>query len=797
MVQMVLFQTEHRPQTSLLGFKDVYLIIDNKARAHTSAKTTPTKSNGPSVATTRSNSKDKVDDDAVSQSSLGGGIKDKLAALLNKEQTISEATIANKFKQEREREMEMLQNRFNYKPKEEKVEEARAVSDDDQSDTDSDPSEKVPLMGTSISMTISTKKPEIIANVPKITIEDHADKDKVSQPVKRRNSQDSPIVLSVLDDVKRIKVNNKREQLTGVVTQQPSTIYPHLSDIETDNSRTPDEYSDCGDSSSKAHQCNENLNQSDNWAETSFGREIMNVVKKKNISYTKAVRESSTDSSEGASDSELDDMLDEALNDEENPTPPKQNKGTLSSNSFVYQEGKHFKSPQKQHLKPRADCGNELVHSVSFYRRLQHASSAPTTPVHVFRYTSPKASQNTTSEPAANAITVRQRIKDLQNEIAKQQSVISQASQALNYCDAMVEFYGSSEQAEGERLLLLACHSRQASLHEMQRLQVEGAGPAGKAGTASLHITELSIPLRRSYVRQLSADGATGHYCVCLLKFRDRVLATSMRLTQPSAQWLRFPDEVRMDGLTSDFKVTIEVYLLPASNQALPHKVKYRISNKKPSGKLLTPKGKMSELKSPRVPSPGGPSAVRSQQFQLHGYCIFALPQATRKSFTLNKVPSNSPLEGSVNVTITARIQAPPVAPHAAFLTAFDDVRGLGAWHRRWCRLQPPTLAFWKYPDDVPKKPPIFDIDLSTVLSEKAVKAPRDICARLNTILIETSVPTGLEVPEESLVFVRDASGHMVRRHLLAADTPAARDKWIECINAALEYTRCTSSQEE
>lgn len=59
-------------------------------------------------------------------------------------------------------------------------------------------------------------------------------------------SQDSPVVLSVLDDVKRIKVNNKKEN--GAVVQQPTNLYPHLSDIETDNSNTQEEYSDCGGS---------------------------------------------------------------------------------------------------------------------------------------------------------------------------------------------------------------------------------------------------------------------------------------------------------------------------------------------------------------------------------------------------------------------------------------------------------------------------------------------------------------------------------------------------------------------
>ncbi|XP_063833617.1 anillin [Ostrinia nubilalis] len=782
----------------------------DKAKSQTSAKTTPTKSN---ISTnSRANSKDSLADDNVSQTSVGG-IKGKLAALFSKEQTISETTIANKFKQEREKEMEMLQNRFNYKPPKETPAHDNGDSDDEQSDNDR--SEKAPLMGSALNLANAAKKPEIIANVPKVTFDDktkaqelidkEAEKEKVvgSQPVKRRSSQDSPVVLSVLEDVKRIKVNSKKEPLTnGLVLQQPG-LYPHLSDIETDNSNTQEEFSDCGGSSTD-ERLNDNLNKSDNWAETSFGREVMNVVKKNNTSYKKAVRESDSDDTHSACDSELDDMLDEALN-EDGPTPPKVNKhgSVTSSSSFVYQEKAQFKSPQKpkppQHTTtPRVDRGNELVHSVSFYRRMQNASSTPTTPMRVVRHGSPEREIPATPDEPAAAVTVRQRVKELQNEIAKQQTVISQASQALNLCASTIEFSGSTEQAEGERLLLLATHRRQACLHEVQRLQVEGAGPAATAGMASLHIHGLSVPLRRDYVRQLNADGACGHHAVCLLKCRDRVLASSMPRTQPSAALLHFPDEIRMDHLTSDFKVTVEVYLLQASKESLPHDVKYHINNKKSNSKLLTPKSKVSELKAPRVQSPAGPLSVRSPQFQLHGYCIFALQQASRKTFTLNKVPCGSPLEGSVNIDIKARVRVDAPPPHAAFLTAFDDVSGLGAWHRRWFRLCAPTLAYWKYPDDVTKKLPIGDIDLSTIVSDKVVRAPRDLCARPNTIMLEAAVPAGLIVPDSgSLVYVRRPDGSLVRRHLLAADTPKDRDMWLDCLNKALEYVRCCATDDD
>lgn len=95
--------------------KDLYLtslaLSDKPAKV---AQKPPSKNNTPEK-NSRRNSKDSLAEDNVSLTSLGGGIKGKLAALFNKEQTISETTIANKFKQEREREMEMLQNRFHSK----------------------------------------------------------------------------------------------------------------------------------------------------------------------------------------------------------------------------------------------------------------------------------------------------------------------------------------------------------------------------------------------------------------------------------------------------------------------------------------------------------------------------------------------------------------------------------------------------------------------------------------------------------------------------------------------------------
>lgn len=51
---------------------------------------------------------------------------------------------------------------------------------------------------------------------------------------------------------------------------------------------------------------------------------------------------------------------------------------------------------------------------------------------------------------------VEEKIRELTEEVNKQQLVISQTSQALNLCNSTLEFTGSTEQVEAEKILLLA-----------------------------------------------------------------------------------------------------------------------------------------------------------------------------------------------------------------------------------------------------------------------------------------------------------------------------------------------------
>lgn len=57
--------------------------------------------------------------------------------------------------------------------------------------------------------------------------------------------------------------------------------------------------------------------------------------------------------------------------------------------------------------------------------------------------------------------------------------------------------------------------------------------------------------------------------------------ATSENLRHEGGAALLFPGSVKLSDLYSDFKVTLEVYILQTNREVLPHDVKYHISGKK------------------------------------------------------------------------------------------------------------------------------------------------------------------------------------------------------------------------
>ncbi|KFQ86401.1 Actin-binding protein anillin, partial [Phoenicopterus ruber ruber] len=110
----------------------------------------------------------------------------------------------------------------------------------------------------------------------------------------------------------------------------------------------------------------------------------------------------------------------------------------------------------------------------------------------------------------SDQVNIKKRMQELNNEINMQQTVIYQASQALNCCFDEEHGKGSQEEAEAERLLLLATEKRTALLEELNKLKSEGPhsrrNKAASTSTefapsrGSVSISEMRLPLKADFV---------------------------------------------------------------------------------------------------------------------------------------------------------------------------------------------------------------------------------------------------------------------------------------------------------
>ncbi|XP_047368160.1 anillin isoform X1 [Vespa velutina] len=747
---------------------------------------------------------------------------------------------------ERQRELDMLRSRFNTNKEIAQVAAGSCIRTSESSEGKSNSPKNSPICSVKPTPALDNVIPHAPPPPPpplpqstKNSIGKHNSEQEKSSPVKRHGNLPRIQQIVTLSDAKRIRV----------CPPKSGCLYPNLSEIEN-NTGTDTEYT--VDSTEPATvTLEENTTESESITEaeyyvqdneteldseeeevedvnTSLGRSILREVNQQIMRNKKRSIEPDPDST--TSDisvlDEMDEYLDECLAVQERnvknfyqdgPTPPKINRGgkspSSSSTSFKYTHGSQFRSPIKFVTPDKSeepcivegDNHTPLMHTVSFYRRQQSELRTPKgTPSRSVTKIIDTVSDIT--EPVKDeTMLVQEKVKHLLDEVCKQQTIIGQASQALNLCSSTIEFNGSQEQVEGERLLLIAIHRRQAALNEVQRLKVEGTlrpavpGSPEIEDTGSLTVSAITLPLRREYLRSIATN--TCLHFVCLIRYLEEVLTTPVVLAESGDSCLRFPSTLKLQNLYSDFKITVEIYSLQTQAEMLPHEVKYHIHNngggwnsgnsskdsKKHTSK--TPK-KCSKIENrlvmPNVQSPAGPSAVRSTAFHLSGYVVFSLKEIHRQQFTLNKVPQQSPLEGRLQMHVSCEPSI--TVEYHNFLTIFEYVSGFGIWQRRWCLLKGTTLSYYKYPYHEGKKTPLGSLDLRGISTKNVELAPLSICMRANTVLLETK--RGAQPGDvDSLIMVTNGSETTIR-HLFSADTKEDRLEWCSKLNKVLHLIR-------
>ncbi|XP_067912775.1 anillin isoform X2 [Heterodontus francisci] len=398
-----------------------------------------------------------------------------------------------------------------------------------------------------------------------------------------------------------------------------------------------------------------------------------------------------------------------------------------------------------------------------------------------------------------SSVTIKQKMKNLNNEINIQQSVIHQASQALNCCTDEDHGKGSQQEAEAERLLLIASEKRLSLLTELNKLKSEGV-PVNKRGDhmakaagefapsrGCIALSEIRLPLKADFICSTAHKmDTTSYYFFILIKAGAlNMVATPLASTQNalSGDAISFPTKFTLQDVSNDFEIEIEVYSLAQSrDSSITDKKKKTNKSKAITPKRLLTSITKSNLHTPALASPGGPNAVRTSNFTMVGSHKFSLCSVGNTKFHLDKVPFLCPLEGHIYVKLQCQVGS--TIEERGFLTMFDDVSGFGAWHRRWCVLSGNCISYWTYPDDEKCKNPLGRVNLANCTSRKIEPANREFCARPHTLELITVRPQR-EDDRETLVS-QCKNTLCVTKNWLSADTKDERNLWMQKLNRAL-----------
>uniref|UniRef100_A0A665VVU5 Anillin n=1 Tax=Echeneis naucrates TaxID=173247 RepID=A0A665VVU5_ECHNA len=470
-------------------------------------------------------------------------------------------------------------------------------------------------------------------------------------------------------------------------------------------------------------------------------------------------------------------------------SPKKRMMTSTPASSFIVKPPDNISNPSKFASADSIDASDEdqkLPYSIDSYRSTRvKETERPSVKQIIVRK---EEVSNRAEEPQGTGpFAVKQRMKILTNEINLQQTVIHQASQALNCCTDEEHGKGSQVEAEAERLLLVAMERREALKAELDQLR-EGQAGQKKASSApepasmlasrgSITLHELRLPLKADFVCSTAnkPDSTKHSFFIMIRAGAENTVATPLASTHRglSGDTLTFPTKFTRSDVSSDFVIDIEVYGLVMDGLSFIH------------------------FFSVVVASPGGPNAVRTSNFVLVGSHKLTLSSIGKNKFPLekikyegcerellsgmfhSKVPFLCPLEGNIYLKLQCEVGSK--VEERGFLTMFEDVSGFGAWHRRWCVLSGYYISYWTYPDDEKRKNPIGRINLANCTSQRVEPANREFCARPNTFELITVRPQR-EDDRETLVS-QCQNTMCVTKNWLSADTKDERNLWMKKLN--------------
>ncbi|KAL1257096.1 hypothetical protein QQF64_012641 [Cirrhinus molitorella] len=394
-------------------------------------------------------------------------------------------------------------------------------------------------------------------------------------------------------------------------------------------------------------------------------------------------------------------------------------------------------------------------------------------------------------------VNIKERIKGLNEEAAKLQTIITQTLQALSCCSDEEHGKGSQQEAEAEKLLLVSSEKRAALLAEVSRLR---EGESGKADSqnaplqpcrGTVSISSIQLPLKVEFVCS-ARTGRPTHYFFVLVRYGPCNIVATPLATAADAQngdTITFPTSITLQDIRSSFEIDVEVYSLSSTqsntcsmNQQFRSSTKSRVTPKKILHSITKSNQSVTSATLP------GLSAQRSSNFTLVGSHKITLNSLGQSKFPLDKmkfegkirrllgdefqekVPFLSPLEGHVYLRLHS--EGHSNVQHQGFLTMFEDVSGFGAWQRFYFLLEGGHLLYWNYPNEMGSKPADGSLSLFGFCSVRPVE--RECCARPHTFeLVETNT-------------LQEQHSQTLKKCWFSADTREERSDWMEKLNQTL-----------
>ncbi|TKC34172.1 hypothetical protein EI555_008560, partial [Monodon monoceros] len=308
---------------------------------------------------------------------------------------------------------------------------------------------------------------------------------------------------------------------------------------------------------------------------------------------------------------------------------------------------------------PRAESGDgigheghDLPYSIDAYRSQRvKETDRPSIKQVIVRKEDVTSKLNEKKNGFPCQVNIKQKMQELNNEINLQQTVIYQASQALNCCVDEDHGKGSLEEAEAERLLLIATEKRTLLIDELNKLKNEGPQRKNKAGPisqsefvpskGSITLSEIRLPLKADFVCSTvqKPDAANYYFLIILKAGAENMVATPLASTSNSLNGdaLTFTTTFTLRDVSNDFEINIEVYsLVQTKDPSGPDKKKKAYKSKAITPKrLLTSVTTKSTLHSSVMASL---NAVRTSNFALVGSYMLSLSSVGNTKFALDKV---------------------------------------------------------------------------------------------------------------------------------------------------------------